>query len=79
MQATATEREALSLLTAQAVRSRARQMLEMGLQGGLAHFSIDLGRMEDVADAVIATTRKSYPTLDMPFHARWRHFVVGRR
>jgi len=26
---------------------------------------------------VIATTRESYPDLDIPFHARWRHFAAG--
>jgi Protein of unknown function (DUF1688) len=74
--ATATERDALSLLTAQAVRSRAHQMLAVGLDGGLGSFRIDLDRIEATADAVIATIRRSYPSLEIPFHARWRHFVV---
>ncbi|MDA9475365.1 uracil phosphoribosyltransferase [Bradyrhizobium sp. CCBAU 65884] len=71
------EREARSLLSAAAVRARAGEMLEIGLAGGLSHFTIDLDRMDGVADAVIAVTRKAYPTLDVPFHARWRHFVLG--
>ena len=75
--ADALEREARALLTAQAVRARAGQMLEIGLAGGLSHFTIDLDRMDDVAQAVLAITRKAYPTLDVPFHARWRHFVTG--
>ena len=33
--------------------------------------------MDGVADAVLAVTRKAYPTLEIPFHARWRHFVLG--
>jgi hypothetical protein len=75
--AAATEQQALSLLSADAVRTRARTMLDIGLRGGLSHFSIDLDRMDAIADAVLAVTRKAYPTLDIPFHARWRHFVVG--
>ena len=71
-----TEAEALSLLTAAAVRSRAEMMLAVGLRDGLAHFRIDLDRMEDVADAVLATIHKAYPSLKIPFHARWRHFVI---
>ncbi|MEZ2142283.1 URC4/urg3 family protein [Bradyrhizobium sp. DN5] len=71
------EREARSLLSAAAVRARAAQMLELGLAGGLSHFTIDLDRMDGVAEAVLAVTRKAYPTLDIPFHARWRHFVLG--
>ena len=56
---------------------RSREMLEVGLRGGLTHFTIDLDRMDAVADAVLAVTRKAYPTLDIPVHARWRHFVIG--
>lgn len=73
--ATATEQQARSLLTAQAVRTRAEQMLAIGLRGDLTHFTVDLDRMDAVADAVLAVTRRSYPTLNVPFHARWRHFV----
>jgi len=73
----ATEAEALSLLTAEAVRSRAGIMLATGLRDSLAHFRIDLDRMDDVAEAVLATIEKAYPSLKIPFHARWRHFVVG--
>ncbi|MCK1616525.1 URC4/urg3 family protein [Bradyrhizobium sp. 159] len=75
--AEALEREARALLTAAAVRARAAQMLEIGLAGRLQHFTIDLGRMDGVAQAVLAVTRKAYPRLDIPFHARWRHFVLG--
>jgi hypothetical protein len=75
--APATQREVLSLLSADAVRTRATQMLQIGLSGGLAHFTIDLDRMDAVVDAVLAVTRKAYPTLNVPFHARWRHFVIG--
>ncbi len=75
--ADALELQARSLLTAKAVRARAGQMLELGLRDELQHFTIDLDRMNGVADAVLAVTRKAYPTLDVPFHARWRHFVLG--
>ena len=52
-------------------------MFDIGLRGGLAHFTIDLERMDGVAEAVLAVTRKSYPAMNIPFHARWRHFVFG--
>lgn len=73
----ATEQEARSLLTANAVRARAGQMLDIGLNDGLTHFTVRLDRMDAVAEAVLAVTRRCYPTLDIPFHARWRHFVLG--
>ncbi|MBO0763624.1 MAG: URC4/urg3 family protein [Hyphomicrobiaceae bacterium] len=68
---------ALSLLSAQAVRERAHRLLALGLDGKLDHFSIDLARLQDAADLVIGVTRRSYPDLDVPFHSRWRHFVVN--
>src|SRR6186713_1785886 len=73
----ALEQQARSLLSAGAVRARAGEMLEIGLSGGLTHFTIDLDRMDGVAEAVLSVTRKAYPTLEIPFHARWRHFVHG--
>ena len=68
---------ALSLLNAAAVRTRAKRMLALGLDDKLPHFRIDLARLDDAADLVAATTRKNYPTLDVPFHSRWRHFAVN--
>src|SRR5262249_14856716 len=68
---------AFSLLNAAAVRGRARRMLEIGLSGELRHFRIDLGRLDETVDLVLAVTRKAYPSFDVPFHSRWRHFVVG--
>ena len=75
--ADALEHEARALLTAKAVRARAEHMLELALSDRLTHFTVDLDRMDRVADAVLDVTRKAYPTLDIPFHARWRHFVFG--
>ena len=67
---------AFSLLSARAVRTRAHRMLALGLDGQLPNFSVDLSSLDTTADLVIATTRKAYPSLDVPFHSRWRHFVV---
>jgi hypothetical protein len=68
---------AARLLTAQAVRERAHLMLEKGLRGELRHFTVDLDRLGRSVDAVVETTRSAYPTLEIPFHARWRHFTAG--
>ena len=66
---------ATSLLSAAAVRQRAERMFALALDGRLPPFRVDLSRLEATADLVAATTRRSYPTLDVPLHARWRHFV----
>ncbi len=63
-----------SLLSAEAVRTRAQRMLALGLDGRLPHFIIDLSKLDATAELVIAMTRKAYPSLDVPFHSRWRHF-----
>ncbi len=42
----------------------------------LAHFSLNRERMPACAAYVLQTIRTNYPTLEIPFHARWRHFVV---
>jgi hypothetical protein len=67
---------AFSLLSAAAVRDRAQRMLALALDGKLANFRVDLAQIGAAADRVIATTRQAYPSLDIPFHSRWRHFSV---
>jgi len=67
---------ASSLLSAQAVRERAHRLLAIGVEDKLAYFRVDLSRLDSAADLVAATTRKAYPTLEVPLHARWRHFLV---
>jgi hypothetical protein len=69
--------DALSLLSADAVRASAQRMLALGLADRLPHFRVDLTRLDSAVDLVLATMRENYPSLDVPFHARWRHFVVG--
>jgi hypothetical protein len=67
---------ALSLLSAAAVRERANLLLRKGLDDELAYFRIDLPRLESAADLTIEVTKAAYPDLDIPFHSRWRHFVL---
>lgn len=64
-----------ALLSAAAVRERTGRLFALGEMGNLEHFVLDLAAMPALAKRVAAVTRKAYPTLDVPFHARWRHFV----
>jgi hypothetical protein len=68
---------ALSLLNARAVRERARRMLAIGLDDKLPNFRIHLDRMERTIDLVLKVTREAYPSFEIPFHSRWRHFVTN--
>lgn len=68
---------ASALLSAQTVRQTAQRIFGLAKAGGLEHFRLDLAQLPAVAEEVAAVTRAAYPTLDVPFHARWRHFVHG--
>ncbi|CAO3459720.1 Possible pyrimidine-degrading protein DUF1688 [Azospirillum argentinense] len=65
------------LLSADAVRQRAHAILAKAERGDLAHFAFHPDRLGDAAALVAAVTRESYPDLDVPYHSRWRHFVVN--
>jgi len=65
------------LLNAAAVRERAHEMLDIATEGGVEGWAVDLDRLGSAADLTAAVTRERYPELDIPFHARWRHFVAG--
>jgi len=60
-----------------AIRARCENILEAGLDGTLEHFAIDMAAMPRVIDAVADTTRRNYPTLDVPVHGRINHFRAG--
>jgi uncharacterized protein DUF1688 len=66
---------ALALLSAGAVRERAHRMLAIALDDKLPGFRIHPEKMDGVVDLVLQTTRDAYPSFDVPFHSRWRHFV----
>ena len=67
---------ALTLLSAAAVRERAHRMLALAMDDSLPNFRIHPEKMGGVIDLVLQTTREAYPALDVPFHSRWRHFVL---
>ncbi len=52
-------------------------LLAAGRAGKLAHFTVHDEHLAATADFVVDTIRQNYPTLKVPFHSRWRHFVVG--
>ncbi|MGH2339921.1 URC4/urg3 family protein [Segnochrobactraceae bacterium EtOH-i3] len=68
---------ARSLLSARAVRARAHQMLALAEADAIPELTVDLARLEIAADETIATMCNAYPALQIPPHARWRHFSAG--
>lgn len=71
--------EAQTLLSAAAVRDTAHRMLAIALDGGLAEWRVDLDRLPVAADLTAEVVRANYPDLNVPFHARWRHFTADGR
>jgi hypothetical protein len=64
------------ILSPEGVRAGAAQMLELALSGGTG-FKVHLDKLGAVADLVARITRENYPSLEVPFHSRWRHFQTG--
>lgn len=70
--------EAVRRLRAPAtIRQRCGAITQMVARGESAHFTLDRTRLDDVAQRVAALTRARFPTLEVPFHSRWRHFEAG--
>jgi hypothetical protein len=65
------------LCSAPAVRDRCTQLLAVAETTGLPHFTVHADRLAEAADFTAGIIRQNYPTLDIPHHARWRHFAVG--
>lgn len=67
----------LALRNAEAVRERCNIIHDWVAQGRSPHFTIDAERLAIAADDVARVTRETYPNLRIPYHSRWRHFIVG--
>lgn len=59
------------------IRTRCSNVLRAGLRGDLEFFSVDMGRLEGIADRVEKVTLAAYPKLDIPRHSRFNHFKAG--
>jgi uncharacterized protein DUF1688 len=65
------------LLSAAAVRERAHEMLDLAVAGQIEGWTVELGRLDEVAALVASITCERFPDLAIPFHARGRHFIAG--
>lgn len=70
---------ARALLSAAAVRAKADELFALAERDALAEWRLNLGALDACADFIATITRQRYPALDVPFHARWRHFMFGGR
>jgi hypothetical protein len=60
-----------------AIRERCRVLYDRARAGDSAHLRLDLEALAGAAALVLRVTREAYPTLEVPYHSRWRHFDVG--
>jgi len=61
------------------IRERTGQVFRHLEDGRSRWFTVDLGRLEEAAALVVETIQERYPSLDIPFHSRWRHLDAGGR
>lgn len=66
-----------AMLSAQAVRERAHEMLAAAERDELSSVTVDLDKLGDTANFVAQVIRENYPSLQVPLHARWRHFRLS--
>ncbi len=67
------------LRSTEAIRERAGRILAAAERAELEHFDLDLDQLGPAADYVIDTIHANYPSLDIPYHSKWRHFAAGGR
>ena len=66
------------LRSTKAIRDQCGRLAAVVEEGRSAHFTLHLDRLPAVADYVIEQMRSDYPTLEIPYHSRWRHFGDAR-
>jgi len=71
------EEATASLRTTTAIRERATALLARARAGQSAWFTVDDAALDDIASQVADVTRSRYPSLQIPYHSRWRHFEAG--
>ncbi len=59
------------------IRRRSGEIFEAASRGKSAHFTVDLAKLDRAAELTVSSIRRDYPSLDIPYHSRWRHFHVG--
>ncbi len=65
------------LRSTRAIRERCGMVFAAGEADRLPHFRLHLDKLPATARLVAETIRANYPTLDIPYHSRWRHFAAG--
>ena len=65
------------LRTPRAIREQCGVIFECAMEGGSQHFRLRIDKLPQAVDYVVAITKAAYPTGEIPYHSRWRHFAAG--
>lgn len=65
------------LLTLESVRERCNALTELGIDGKLNHFDVDMDALTRVTSQLTAQIQTQYPSVNIPAHSRMRHFEAG--
>lgn len=75
------DRTAMNLLdfieNLKSIRSQSLRMLSLARQKKLRYFLINEAKMPPTVTYVLEVIKSQYPSLEIPYHSRWRHFEVG--
>lgn len=63
-----------TLRSPETIRDRCHELLALAEADHLAHFNYHADKLPAAAQYVCQVISENYPTLDVPFHSRWRHF-----
>ena len=64
----------LALLTPEAVRQRCHEIFEAAESNALIFFQLNIENFDSAVELVLAEIAANYPSGEVPFHSRWRHF-----
>ncbi len=64
------------ILSAQAVRERAKEILQLN-RDGHGEFIVHMDRIHSVAKFVVRVIHERFDDLNIPYHSRFNHFLVG--
>jgi Protein of unknown function (DUF1688) len=68
----------LNLRSPHTIRSQSQRLFDLVQADRSLHFTLDLTKLDAVADTVITIMQRDYPDGNIPFHSRWRHFDPDR-
>eukprot|EP00457_Paulinella_chromatophora_P002145 gb/GEZN01002149.1/.p1 GENE.gb/GEZN01002149.1/~~gb/GEZN01002149.1/.p1 ORF type:complete len:780 (+),score=83.75 gb/GEZN01002149.1/:34-2373(+) len=73
-----TEETLTDLRKLETIRLRCAKILELAQRDKTRHFKLHMDKLDGCVDFVFETMKKNYPTVEIPYHSRWRHFDQKR-